>query len=226
MPKNKDLKRLIRARAQKTGESYTTARARLLEKQAADDEASSVDLAARAGYSDEVVQKRTGLDWASWVERLDALGAASMSHRDIARSVGEQFEISGWWAQSVTVGYERIKGLRDLGQRRGGHYDANKSKTFPVPVSRLFRAFTVARTRNRWLPGIEWAVRTSQRDKSIRVDWPDGTRVQFYFTAKGDQKSSVAIQQGGLGSKEDVARSKEAWAERLTALAGVLAPAS
>jgi hypothetical protein len=33
MPTNKDFKHLVRARMQKTGEAYTTARAKLLQKQ-------------------------------------------------------------------------------------------------------------------------------------------------------------------------------------------------
>ena len=33
MPTNKDFKHLVRARMQKTGEAYTTARAQLLQKQ-------------------------------------------------------------------------------------------------------------------------------------------------------------------------------------------------
>lgn len=222
MPKNKDLKRLTRARARKTGESYTTARARLLEKKTRAEAEAHADLAALAGHSDETVHKRTGSTWEGWVRRLDAVDAVSMSHKEIARHVADEYGISGWWAQTVTVGYERIKGLREVGQRRGGKYDANKSKTYPVGVSKLYRAFSVARTRERWLPGVEWSVRTRTRDKSIRLDWHDGTRVQLYFTAKGDQKSAVAVQHGGLASKGDVERVKKEWAERLVALEEVL----
>jgi hypothetical protein len=50
----------------------------------------------------------------------------------------------------VTVGYERIRGLRDRGQRRGGEYEATKSRTFNIPVERLFDAFANARIRRRW----------------------------------------------------------------------------
>ena len=53
----------------------------------------------------------------------------------------------GWWAQAVTVCYERIKGLRAVGQRRDGSFEANKSRTFSVPLVRLYRAFHDARTR-------------------------------------------------------------------------------
>ena len=45
-----------------------------------------------------------------------------MPHKEIARYVREKFAVSGWWAQTITVGYERIRGLREKGQRRSGGY--------------------------------------------------------------------------------------------------------
>lgn len=218
MPKNKDLKRLVRARMEKTGESYTAARARLLEKAGAEP-GEELTLAAVAGYADQTVLDRTGKSWAEWVRHLDSADAASMPHREIAKLVGETPEVSAWWAQSVTVGYERIKGLRELGQRRGGSYDVNKSKTLPVPVEELYRAFSEPARREAWLPDIDWQVRTETSERSIRLDWADDTRVHIYFWPKGDQKSMVQIQHGQIASKKGVERSKSFWAERLTALA-------
>ena len=62
MPKQKDLKRLARSRMRKTGESYTTARAHLVEKKKRQEEAPPrvEDYAALAGMSDEAVKKKTG----------------------------------------------------------------------------------------------------------------------------------------------------------------------
>ena len=73
----------------------------------------------------------------------------------------EKYKIPGWWAQTVTVGYERIKGLRAVNQRRDGTFEANKSRTFAVPVSRLFDAFHDPRVRARWLPDVKLTVRTA-----------------------------------------------------------------
>ena len=128
------------------------------------------EMAALAGMSDEAVRAKTGRTWSQWVRALDDVDAATMPHREIARHVRENYEgVSGWWAQTVAVGYERIRGLREIGQRRGGGYDANKSKTFAVPVSRLYRAFSVKRTRERWLADVELRIRTSTVDKSMRI---------------------------------------------------------
>ena len=54
----------------------------------------------------------------------------------------EKYKVPGWWAQTVTVGYERIKGLRAVGQRRDGTFEANKSRTFAVPLARLYAPST------------------------------------------------------------------------------------
>jgi Activator of Hsp90 ATPase homolog 1-like protein len=215
MPKNKDLKRLARSRMKKTGESYTAARAELIKK-------STQDFAERAGTSDLVVSAKTGRTWEEWVRLLDARGARSMIHRDIAAYLYEEQGVPGWWAQTVTVGYERIRGLRDVGQRRSGEYEASKSKTLPVPLRKLFRAFTVARTREVWLPGVKWTVRSTVPDKSIRVTWDDGTAVELYFVPKGREKTQVAVQHRKLRNKAQATKAKAYWGERLDGLARLM----
>lgn len=229
MPTDKDLKRLVRARMARTGEAYTTARARLLEKQpprkaSPPPTQPKPDYAKLAGMSDAIIKAKTGCTWERWVWALDRAGAVEWSHREIAAYVREKYDVSSWWTQAVTVGYERIKGLRAIGQRRGGGYEAGKSKVFAVPLGRLYRAFRDARTRRRWLGAVKLTVRTAIQDKSMRVTWPDGTSVELYFLAKGSAKSQVAVQHRKLADKPSVERMKEYWAERLGALQAVLAP--
>lgn len=214
MPSPTDLKRLVRSRMSKTGEPYAAAQARILAGGASD----PAEFATIAGMSDAAIQAKTGRTWVAWVRELDAVGATSMSHRDIARYVQDAYDVSGWWAQTITVAYERIRGLRETGQRRGGKFEANKSKTFAVPITRLYRAFSVKRTRSRWLGDVALKIRTSTVDKSMRMTWPDGTSVQAYFTDKGTAKSHVAIQHAGLADKLEVAQRKEFWEGRLAAL--------
>src|SRR6266571_818145 len=114
MPKQKDLKRIVRTRMQKTGESYTVARLHIVKNK-------EIDYAKVAGMSDAAVQKATGRSWRAWVKLLDEAGATSKPHRDIVHSVSS-LGVADWWSQMVTVGYERVRGLRERGQRRGGLY--------------------------------------------------------------------------------------------------------
>lgn len=224
MPAQKDFKRLVRARMQKTGESYTSARSQLLKQRPAP--APTPDYAELAGMSDATIKAKTGCDWERWVWALDRVQAHEWPHRAIAEYVQEKYRVPDWWTQAVTVGYERIKGLRAIGQRRGGAYEATKSKVFAVPLRKLYRAFHDARTRRRWLGGVALEVRTATRDKSLRVRWPDGTLVQLYFTAKGTARSQVQVQHTKLPDRAAIARMKEFWTARLGDLAGLLAPAA
>jgi hypothetical protein len=220
MPKQKDLKRLTRSRMQKTGESYTTARARLLAKRRSPLPPND-EIVRLAGMTDDAVRKKTGKTWREWIRVLDAVDAAAMPHRAIAAHLHE-LGVPDWWAQMVTVGYERVRGLRDVGQRRGGGYEATKSKTFAVPLARLWTACATERARGRWLAGAKLTVRKATPRKSLRLRCADGTAVQLYFAAKGETKSQLAVQHAKLASKAHAAQAKEQWSERLAALAAVL----
>lgn len=217
MPTQKDLKKIVRARMEKTGEAYTAARLHIVSKK----KEAQPDYAELAGMSDATIKKATGRDWQEWVKILDSVKASEKPHGEIAEHAFSH-GISGWWSQAVTVGYERIRGLRDKGQRRGGTYEANKSRTFTVPVGKLFGAFSNARTRKRWLDA-KINVRTAHANKTIRASFDDGTLAQFYFTDKGNGKSAVAVQHQKLADKDAATRTKQWWSERLDALAKVLA---
>jgi hypothetical protein len=226
MPANKDFKRLVRGRMQKTGEAYTTARAHLLRTRSPSATSprppAPPDYARLGGKSDAVLKEKTGCTWERWVNALDRVKAHTWPHPKIAKYVHEKYKIPGWWAQTVTVGYERIKGLRAVGQRRDGSFEANKSKTFAVPLGRLYHAFSDARTRSRWLPESEVTIRGATREKSMRMIWPDHTAVEIWFVPKSREKSQVALAHRKLPDRTAVDRAKQYWAERLNVLHEVL----
>ena len=242
MPRNKDLKRLVRTRMKKTGEAYTTARAQVVKKSRATPRSAAPatarktsvararipvpdpsEYAAIAGMSDEVLKEKTGCTWELWVKALDYARAVEMSHRDIAKLVDTKYKVGPWWAQMVTVGYERIKGLRARGQRRDGTYEAGKSRTYDVPVARLFDAWGNAGMRKRWLDGAKVEVRTATAPRSMRLGWEDGTIVSVNFQSKGDSRSSVALAHEKLPDRESADRMKRYWSDRLDALGEMLA---
>jgi uncharacterized protein YndB with AHSA1/START domain len=216
MPKQKDLKRLVRARMQKTGEAYTAARLHVVKPTEPEP-----DYAQIAGLSDDSVSNATGRTWVEWVRLLDAERAAEKPHGEITACVASHGTPS-WWTQMVTVGYERIRGLRAIGQRRDGGYTATKSRTFPVPVETLFEAFAKARTRAKWLP-VKVTVRSSTAPKSMRMAWADGTVVLVGFLGKGEAKSAVAIEHQKLADKATADAMKATWSEYLDRLRELLA---
>ena len=262
MTKNKAQKQAVRARMDKTGERYTTARHYLLDRHHRDDaapaaadadpghddrdgetsataaanppapvgqpaanDASAADAGwiADPGMNDATLQKATGKGWPEWIALLDAWQGATHTHTEIARHVHETYGIDGWWAQNVTVGYERARGMRALHQRPDG-FSMSVSKTFPVPVERLFAAFVEPDQRARWLDGIALRNRTSRPPKSARFDvLPGETRLAVNFIPRGPEKAVAQLQQDHLADAADVARCKALWQAQLARLADVLA---
>ena len=225
MTARKDFKRLVRARMRKTGEAYTAARARLLEKRSTPRPTlarSAASYAELAGTKDAALEQKTGRNWAAWVRALDRAGAESWPHSRIAKYVRETYDVSSWWSQTVTVGYERIKGLRVVGQRRDGTFETTKSKTFAVPLNQLYRAWSDRRQRAQWLDEAGLTVRSATRGKYMHITWADRTSVEVGFAKKTAAKSQVAVQHGKLKDKAAATRMKTYWEERLRALGAFL----
>jgi len=78
--------------------------------------------------SDARLGAGTGRSADEWFALLDAADATRLSHAQIARLLVDEWEVPGWWAQSITVRYEQARGMRLPGQQADG--------TFSVSVSR------------------------------------------------------------------------------------------
>jgi len=176
--------------------------------------------AAEPQMSDAAILKGTGRDWDAWVALLDAWGGRDRDHTTIARHVAEAHGIDGWWAQAVTVGYERIAGLRAANQRPDG-YSMSASKTVPVPVGSLFALFVDDEEREAWLgPGV-LRLRTSVPGKSARFDVldEDGDGILAATFVDKAAKSAVQLQLNGIPDEETLAERKALWKARLATLA-------
>lgn len=219
MTEHKSFKRLVRARMEKTGESYTAARAMLLRA-----EEPKGSTALRLRTSDENIRRRTGRGWEEWFAMLDEWGAPERSHRDIARWIAEQQGVVplAWNAQAVASSYELTRGLREVGEKEDG-FAITASRTIGVPVERLYAAFVDKAVRERWLPGAELTERTATKPRSARFDWRDGTtRLHVTFLVRDEAKSSVALEHRRLPAADEAARMKAYWRERLLALKEML----
>jgi len=174
--------------------------------------------------SDEAIRGRTGRGWEEWFDLLDDWGAPERSHREIARWVAEQQGVDplAWNAQAVAHSYERARGLRAVGEHPDG-FRITAQKTIAVPVGRLYDAFLDEALRSRWLPEADLRVRTASAPRSARFDWGDGdTRVNVIFVAKGETKSTAALQHERLADAQEAERMKSFWRARVAALKEVL----
>ena len=217
MTRQKSFKRLVRARMEKTGESYSAARASLL----AANEPKATE-GPTLTMSDDAIRRRTGHGWEHWFDLLDEWGATQRSHTDAATWLREEQGTGGWTAQAIVVSYERARGLRAVGEHADG-FTVTASKTVAVPVDRLYEAFVDETLRRAWLPYAELRERTATKPKSARFDWgSDGTRVVVGFEAKADGRSLAALAHEKLPDAAEAERMKAFWRERVAALKEVL----
>jgi hypothetical protein len=205
MTSQKSFKQRVRTRMEKTGESYTAARAQLLPRDR------------------EPAVGPTGRPYSEWFAELDAWGAVDVAHKEIAAGLMAERGVPGWWAQNITVEYERARGLREVGQGRDGLFRVNATKTVAVPIEELFAAVVDAARRGEWLPGVQLRERTATPHRTARFDWGEGsTRVIFGFETKGDAKSVIALSHERLPDSETAATMKAFWRERLSGLKALL----
>ena len=170
-----------------------------------------------AGVGSDAVQAKTGKTWAEWFAVLDAAGAQQMPHPRIARYLAEEQGVPDWWCQMLTVGYEQARGLRAVHEKTDG-FAANASKTFAAPAMALYEAWADGERRNRWLPDAPLNVRKATPGKSLRITWADGSSVDANLTARGADKSQVAIQHSRLPDAETAAQMKAFWGAALERL--------
>jgi hypothetical protein len=212
----------VRERMSKSGESYTAARGQVVQKRDRVEGARARLAASDDRISDVKIKEATGKNWDQWFSILERWGSRDKNHGEIARFLTDKHGAEGWWAQTITVGYERASGMRLKHQQSDG-FAVSASKTIAVPLDVLFDAFVNARKRGRWLTDGTMTLRTSQSGRSARFNWEDGsTRVNVGFIAKDPSKSTVAVSHERLPDPDEAETTKVAWRQRLAELKSFL----
>jgi hypothetical protein len=248
MTRARSLKKEIRARAAKTGESYTTARRQLLaarEKARAAPAAAKPPKAAapapapprkppRGSLSDEKCRERTGHGLARWFELLDQFDAPTKGHTASARYLLTEHGVPSWYAQGITVAYEYDRGLREPNRRCDGGYEASISRVVPSGVAEVVRALALEERRERWLPGgaaLGEALAAALAEKHFVVKGDEAARLRYRWgastvelrvSARPEGKASVVAQNIGLSDGAELDARRAAWREALAALHGFL----
>lgn len=213
MTQQKSTKRRVRARMAKTGERYTAARRHLLGAAPADPATFSV--------SDESMQKATGRSHDEWFALLDAWDATTHSHPAIAGWLVAEHGTSGWWSQSITIDYERSRGMRTRHQRSDG-FTISVTRTVNATADAALAAFSDATTRERWLeaPVVERATRARL---TVSFDWAEPpSRVKVTVIPKDGDRTTVSVTHEQLPDVETAERLKIVWRGHLTALTTLL----
>lgn len=170
--------------------------------------------------SSEAVEKATGKGWDEWLEILDEAKASETDHKTIAAWLQENHIESGWWAQTVTVGYEQARGMRKKHERPDG-FSVSVSRTISRPLPDLYSSWEDGSKREKWLPdtkSLEYT--TANKNKNLRGRWPeDDSLLIVSFYDKGDGRTQVVVQLERLTSEEVVEERRSFWKEALGRLA-------
>ncbi|MGW8888024.1 hypothetical protein [Streptomyces sp. NPDC055749] len=176
--------------------------------------------------SADVLRGSTGRDWDGWFAVLDAWDATRRTHTEIATHLRDEHGVDGWYAQTVSVGYEQERGMREVGQSSTGDWNTSGSRTITASPQQVFDAFTDPAVRERWLPGAVLTERSRQPAKSLSADFGDATgdagRLTLWLTALPDGRTRLGVGHEKLADAAAVAAYKAYWKERLAALKALL----
>jgi uncharacterized protein YndB with AHSA1/START domain len=152
--------------------------------------------------SDAAVRRATGRGWAEWIALLDAAGAQAWSHKEIVAWLAAHAELSGWWRQSVAVGYEQATGKRVPGETADAGFQVGVRLTIAAPPASVWKALCSPAGMAHWLgsevaelaPGAGYETTDGTRGE-IRVVKP-ADRIRF--TRRGRQASTPSTVQIAL----------------------------
>lgn len=192
-----------------TGEKYGAARRLLIEQ------ANRNGWVSEPEMSDERVAEATGRGWDEWCSIIDTDPGRDAGHSAIAAHLVQHHGVNSWWAQTVTVGYERIRGLRLKYQMTDGTFTAGKSKTVGIDNELLRKMLLV--DRDDLFPGFETELRSKPESKNVRIAIGPGT-AEFTLEPTRDGRTKVTVSHAKLPTSAEVTAWRGYWADWLAAL--------
>ncbi|WP_207453637.1 hypothetical protein [Desertivibrio insolitus] len=214
-------KRRIRERMSKTGEKYGAARRALLTPRIEPSTPRRRVWVAEPQVPDESVRAATGHGWDEWADLIEAGPGREAGHPAIAAWVHEAHAVDLWWCQAVTVGYERIAGLRLPGQMPDGTFSVSRSRVVSIDSDALKALLLDDASRADLLPGFGTTLRSKPTSK-----WPrfglarDGEPVgilTFTFDRTPAGRTRLVLTHEKIASPEEAELWKQYWSDWLAA---------
>lgn len=168
--------------------------------------------------ADAAVVEATGKGYDEWCDLIDRMDGDKTDHTAVAAHLVGDLGVDPWWAQAITVGYERIVGLRLPFQRPDGTFTASKSKTVARLADDLRSRLLDDAARAELFPGQQTTLRSKPSAKTIRIAIGPGVAV-IGVDEQSDGRAIVAIQHEKLPTFESVDEWKSYWAVWLDRLA-------
>lgn len=145
------------------------------------------------GADEQVVIERTGRGWQQWRDLIDAWPGHRDGHTAVARWLEQEHGVDGWWAQQLTVGWERLSGRRLPNQLADGTFTANRSATIEVDAEVLRAHLLDADLRAALFPGEAPELRSRPTSKNVRLGVGEGV-AELALRPKPDGRVTVTVQ--------------------------------
>ena len=249
MTRARALKQVIRARAAKTGERYTTARRHILRELNAAPQARQAPEVRQApkppqaptkgGLSDAKSIEKTGHDLAHWFAILDRFGGIEKGHTASTELLYNDHGVPGWYCQGIVVAYERARGKRVMNQKCDGSFEVSVSKVIAATTPALVKALSDPKQRKLWSAKADGAlikaleaglenpkskgfVMKPNGEARYRYKW-DAVTVQFNLYPKGPRKTSIVAATQNLPGAEAIEPYRALWKAAFAAIAETVA---
>ncbi len=170
---------------------------------------------ATQSTSDEAVYKATGKLYDEWYSILEQKKASKLSHKEIAALLVEEYDVSFWWAQTITVEYERLIGRREVGQSCEGDFQAGGSKTIAGSMNGVYKEwqqFVAGKDKLNDVPfKDEPTLSETEKWRYWRVLLADNSKVNVHIHQKAANKVQIAVNHEQLNNTDAVAQWKIFW---------------
>lgn len=176
-----------------------------------------------AGKSDEAVKRATGKSWDQWFKILDSAESSKKPHKDIVLWIMDQgLLISGWWAQSVVVGYEEKIGRRVFGAKTAGNYTVTVGKSIDGSVDDVLKKWeSLVKGKKKFnkvkVTG-DSRISSTKDWRYWKADFADGAKLSVNIGPKNDTQSSLSVTLDKLKGEKEVEERRRYWKEFLEKL--------
>lgn len=189
----------------------------------------------------------TGRGWEEWLAVLDAAGAVAWDHAQVVAYLEREHpELdSGWWRQSITVGYEQARGKRVVGQTADAGFQIGVRRSIAASAQQVWEllmsrpelwlgeeasvVFTKGATYDvpagQGTPRVTGEVRVVKPGDRLRMTWhPDGwstpATLQLTLTEAASGKTAVTAHLEKLPDADAREAMRSHWSEALERLVG------
>lgn len=171
-------------------------------------------------YDDATLSKSTGKTWKQWMDAFKKMKARDLPHKEIASRLVEDYEVSGWWAQSLTVRFEQEAGKRIPGERSDGTFYVTVSATADGDVDSVFekwiKKFADYSSINKIKVVGAPATSVTAKWRYWKLKLADKSRLNINFSQKADDKILVQVNHENLQSTEEITKWRAYWKKELS----------